>query len=77
MSKPTAEQVKAATMVVVTVGQAIRELGSVPNGHLYARLMGHLSLDSYNAVIETLKKAGVVKEENNVLTYIGPKAKEG
>lgn len=69
-------QVRGAVAVVVAVAEAIRELGSVPNGHLYARLMGHMDLETYNKIIDILKKGGLVKEENHLLTYIGPK-KEG
>lgn len=66
-------QEKAAMEIVLAVGQAIKELGSVPSGHLYARLMGNMSLDTYNKVIALLKKVGAVKEEGHLLTYIGPK----
>lgn len=67
-----AEQVTAAIRAAAAVGDAIRELGSVPSGHLYARLMGHMSLDTYNKLIGLLKQADLVKEENHLLTWIGP-----
>lgn len=63
---------KAALQIAVAVAEAIRDLGEVPNGHLYARLMGRMSLDAYNAIIGALKGAGLVKEESHVLTWIGP-----
>ena len=62
----------AAISVTVAIGQTIKELGSIPSGHLYARLMGKMSLENYNVIINTLKKIGAVKEENHLLTYIGP-----
>ena len=34
---------KAVLQVVVAIAQTIRSLGSVPSGHLYARVMGTLS----------------------------------
>jgi hypothetical protein len=66
-------QEKAALEIVLVVGDAIKELGSVPSGHLYAQLMGRMSLDSYNKIIGMLKNAKVIKEEGHLLTYIGPK----
>lgn len=63
-------QEKATIQVTIAVGQAIKELGSVPSGHIYAQLMGHMSLESYNNVILSLKNAGLVKEENHLLSYI-------
>jgi hypothetical protein len=67
------QSTSAALMIVRHVGVAIRDLGSVPSGHLYAQLMGILTLDQYNAIINTLKKAGMVSESGNLLTWIGPK----
>lgn len=70
MSNASSE-VKAAVQVVVAVGEAIKELKSVPSGHLYARLMGRMSLETYNKIIGVLVKTGAVKEENHVLTWVG------
>lgn len=64
-------QEKAALQIVLAVGEAIKELGSVPSGHLYARLMGHMSLEVYNKVIALLVKTGAVKQENHLLTWVG------
>jgi len=62
---------KAVTEVIVAVASAIKELGSVPSGHLYARLMGYMSLESYNNIIEYLKKAQWIEEKNHVITWVG------
>jgi len=74
----TTEQRKAALTIVFAVSETIRELGSTPSGFLYNALMAkiNLSFNDYQAIISTLKNAGVVKEANNVLTWIGPKIKE-
>lgn len=68
----TAEQVTAGIRIAAVVGEAIKDLGSVPSGHLYAHLMGHMDLDTYNKCIAVLKQAELVKEENNLLTWVGP-----
>lgn len=64
-------QEKAALGIVLAVGEAIKELGSVPNGHLYAQLMGKMNLETYNKVIAILVKTGAVKNENHLLTWVG------
>lgn len=72
---PTSDQVKAALGMVMAVGDALQELGSVPSGELYARLMGHMTIGLYTKVIDTLKGANLVKEQAHLLTWIGPKKK--
>ncbi len=64
-------QEKAALGIVLAIGETIKELGSVPNGHLYAQLMGRMSLETYNKVIALLVKTGAVKNENHLLTWVG------
>jgi hypothetical protein len=66
------EQLSAGLKTVLAVAQAIRELGSVPSGHLYARLMGVLSLDQYNKIIDILKKQGLVVEAHHELKWVEP-----
>ncbi len=68
----TAEQVTAGIRVAAVVGDTIRQLGSIPSGELYAQLMGHMNLDTYNKCIQVLKKAELVEESNHVLRWVGP-----
>jgi hypothetical protein len=65
---------EAAIEIIKTIAEAVRSLGSVPSGHLYARVMGTLSLDAYTRVIESLKRMGLVEEKNHLLTWVGPKS---
>jgi hypothetical protein len=62
----------AALQTVAAVGDAIRSLKTVPSGVLYAQLMGHLTLGQYNAIIAALVNAGVVVEQNHLLTWKEP-----
>jgi len=71
MSQLTREQIVGALNTVVALGQAIKELKEVPSGHLYAHVCGHMSLESYEAAIRMLTKAGLIKVENHLITYIG------
>ena len=67
------DKVKAALMMVKAVADAIRDLGSVPSGHLYANLLGHMGLDEYEWIIGQLVGAGLVrKAPSGMLTWIEP-----
>ena len=55
--------------------QTIRELGSVPSGHLYARVMDTLSLSQYQQVIGLLKREGLVLESGHLLTWAEPEVR--
>ena len=68
------KQATAAIQITLAVGDAIKALGSIPSGHLYARLMDRMSLETYEKIIGVLKNTGLVKESGNLLTWIGPKA---
>lgn len=66
------EQILTAYQITFIIGDEIRELKEVPSGHLYAMVMGKLSLEVYNGAIGALKRAGVVEERGNVLYWIEP-----
>jgi hypothetical protein len=66
---------KAKTMlrVAMIVAETIRELGEVPSGHLYAQLMGHMSLECYESIILGLTGAKLVKRDgSHLLRWVGP-----
>ena len=70
------EMTKREVALIATMNaieEAIKESGpeGIPSGHLYAALMGHISLDDYNTIIGMLKKAGRVKESFHLLTHVG------
>ena len=67
-------EVKAVLGMALAMGDAIRELGEVPSGHLYARVMDKMSLTDYNCVIGLLKESGAVTETGNLLKWVGPTA---
>lgn len=68
----TEQEVQAALDVIAAVGLCIKELGSVPAGHLYARMMGHMSLEQFNTCIDRLVSSGLVKREtSHLLTWTG------
>ena len=67
----TTAELANAVEIVTAVAEAIRELGTVPSGVLYAGLMPLLTLAQYEAVIYALKKTELVTETNHVLTWVG------
>lgn len=69
----TKEQVKAAFTMVAAVAEAIREAGEIPSGTLYAVLCSKVDITGYEAIIRTLKNAGLVSESANMLKWVGPR----
>lgn len=64
--------IKAVIGIISAVGDAIRELGEVPSGHLYANLMARMEFSTYEMVISSLKNAGLVTETGFILKWVGP-----
>jgi hypothetical protein len=61
----------AAIVIVTAVSEAIKEAGKIPAGELYAALMPFCTLNQFETLIDTMKRANLVKEENHLLTWIG------
>jgi hypothetical protein len=72
MTTPTKQQVLAIFESVRAIADLVKLLSPVPSGELYARVMGHMSLESYDKVIGTLKRAELVSESGHLLTWVGP-----
>jgi hypothetical protein len=72
VTAPTREEVLALISVTRAVADAVRELGRVPSGHLYASVMSTLSYENYTWVIERLKGAKLIREDAHELIWIGP-----
>ncbi|MEQ1862834.1 MAG: hypothetical protein ABMA13_23170 [Chthoniobacteraceae bacterium] len=74
--KATSQQMaKALTGILLAVSEAIRSLGEVPSGHLYARVMKYLPLEAYEAVIGILVGSGVVEKRGDLLVWKGASCK--
>ena len=73
----TPEELKAGVQFMIeackAVADAIKELKQVPSGHLYAHLMGKLSLGQYEYIIGILIGAKLVKRDpSHLLHWVGP-----
>ena len=70
----TKTELKAALNVLQAIAQTIRELGTVPSGHLYAQLMGHMDLPRYNQILGILTRSQLIVESpSHLLTWKGGK----
>ena len=57
---------------VTQIALAIRAKGKIPSGHLYASLMGTMGLVTYQGILETLKKAGLINvNASHEIIYMG------
>lgn len=65
------EQTRAVVGAVTAIADAIKELGTVPSGVLYAHAGQVLSLDQYQAIIGFLQKEKFIKVEAHLITWIG------
>lgn len=71
----TTSEALALVRVSHAVAETIRELGQVPSGHLYARLMGVIELHQYEQVIDLLIDARLIeRDRSHLLRWIGPAA---
>lgn len=73
MDTTTQQQFTAMLEFIRMIGDAIYEAGpaGIPSGHLYAMLVGKVSLDMYHYAIGILKDAGVVTEQSHRLRWTG------
>lgn len=63
----------AAVRALSIIAGIIYEAKQIPSGHLYARLMHKTDLPTYQALIDHLKKLGLVEETaGHLLRWTGP-----
>ena len=67
----TTTKVAAVIGVLEALASAIRDLGRVPSGHLYAQVLGHMSLQTYESMVQLLVESGVVGRDGDVLVWKG------
>ncbi len=65
----TTETIGSALNVLMALADAVKEAGSIPSGHLYAAICGKIDLNGYKSAIETLKRAGVIREQGHLLIW--------
>lgn len=73
----TKQQIQAALAAITALAEAIRDLGSVPEGHLYATVMGRMDLETFTSFIDRLIGAKLVERRNHELFWVGPNLEDG
>jgi len=65
---------KAALDIAIAVGQIVRQAGAtgIPVGHLYARMMDKMGLDTFESMVGFLERSEIVIRRNDCL-FAGPK----
>ena len=73
------QEVKTLLAYVRAISETIREMGDegCPEGPLYASLMGRMSFDSFQRIIQIIVNTGLVQRRNHALIWVGPKLQEG
>lgn len=68
------KQVEAALKQIQAVAEAIRAAGpgGTPSGPLYVLVMPYMSLAVYESILGILERAGLVKQNNHVVRWVGP-----
>ena len=68
MTTTTKNPRDAAFFAALALLEAIAALGSVPNGHLYVRLMNDMNINTYNQLIGGLAAGGFITNDHDLLT---------
>jgi hypothetical protein len=68
-------ELQAALQIARILAEAIRDAGpmGLPSGHLYAAVMGKVSLGAYQSILRVLVNKGWVRDSGHLLTWTGPK----
>ena len=67
----TALEQRSAIMLAIVVAEAIRTAGQIPSGTVYAMMMGQMSLEVYESILDRLVGAGLIRRDVYLLTWIG------
>lgn len=68
----TSAQKASAFLMCAAITEAIRGLGEVPSGHLYARLMDKVDIQTYERIIGVIVGSGLVQKKGDLLRWVGP-----
>jgi hypothetical protein len=72
MPATQAQKTEAQMQIVRAVAEAIKELKEVPSGHLYARIAGKISSETFERVLAALKIAGLISvSPSHLITWTG------
>lgn len=61
--------------MVLTVTEAIREAGRIPEGTLYATLMDRMGIEAFEKMVRIIVDTGLVAKRGHELVWVGPELK--
>ena len=69
----TREQQAMGVKLMIVIIQAVRKAGpmGLPEGHIYAAMMGVCTLPAFESLVQQLIGTNLVKRSGHVLTWIG------
>ena len=71
MDKKEVERNKKVIEFLKELMDTLQEVGRIPNGHLYAQLMPHISLQTYESIIDGMKANKLIEVNNHEIIWIG------
>ena len=67
------DQMQDAVRIALAVSDAIRQLGTVPAGHLYVQVQHKLNMEAFQSLLTFLEDAELITySRDHVITWIGP-----
>ena len=72
---PTQAEKKAALSMIIAVTEAIREAREIPEGTLYAVLMGRCEFPAFEKMVALIVHTGLVEKRGNLLRWVGPEVR--
>jgi hypothetical protein len=70
--RPTPAEISAALGMTAAVAEAIRAAGEIPEGTLYAMLVGKVTIGGFQRMIGVLRGAGLISVTNHLCRWTGP-----
>lgn len=68
----TRQQIKAVLNVMIAITDAIREAREIPAGHLYAAVMEHVDLATFESIVARIVATRIVECRGHLLVWVGP-----
>jgi hypothetical protein len=65
---------KEIVAIAIAVCESVRAAGpeGIPEGPVYAQLMGMINIHGWQAIVTSLKDSGLVEVRNHVMHWVGP-----
>lgn len=66
------QQIQAVRAIAGAIVESVKEMGEggAPSGPMYAAFMGKLTLEQYQQIMDTLVRAGRLRQEGHVYYFV-------